>query len=599
MGPWAGLSIFAALHVLTSHATASSALGQVTTRTQLLPRAGGGIVERCLPIGLITLLCIGAALRIYAYAANPSLWLDEASLAHNIIGRSFAGLLAPLDRQQVAPLGFLWLEKIAVSLFGTSEYALRLVPLLASLAALPLFAHLARRLLSPVAALFALAIFAVSIPLLYFAAETKQYSLDVTMALALFALALPLRLREQPDPHPFHLSPKRAAALAAVGAAAPWLSQPSVFALGGVGLYLMLPLLRSAAPERRRAAPLLGAIFSLWAVSGAASIIRSLSLISAADRADLNRFWGDAFLPLSSGLVASARWVVSSTAEIFGWFFPPLVATLALALFVLGIIALARRRDGTATLLLAPLGFALFASALRIYPLSYRLVLFTAPSLLLATGAGAACLLEIARSLAWPGPTAAAYPHSGRASGTYAGTAAWIGVAGLLALTVARSALALGEIPFYREELRPVVHYLAKHRESGDAIYVYYGAARAFEYYAPREGIPRSAYQVGRCWREVWRRYLDDVDALRGRSRVWLVLSHPFLKGGIREDSLFTKYFSMVGRRVDAMSAIGAELQLYDLSDSASTRDVRASFTPPTTDDSSYAAVGCVGGLAN
>jgi hypothetical protein len=557
------------------------------------------MVERCLPIGLITLICIGATLRVYAYAANPSLWLDEASLAHNIISRSFAELLAPLDRQQVAPLGFLWLEKSAVSLFGTSEYALRLVPLLAGLAALPLFAHLARRLLSPVAALFALALFAVSIPLLYFAAETKQYSLDVTMALALFALALPARHRKQPGSHHLHLSQRRAAALAVVGAAAPWLSQPSVFALGGVGLYLMLPLLRTTAPERWRAAPLLGAIFSLWAVSGAASIIRSLSLISAADREDLNRFWGDAFLPLSSGLVASARWVGSTTAEIFGWFFPPLVAALALALFVLGIIALARRRDGTATLLLAPLGFALFASALRIYPLSYRLVLFTAPSLLLATAAGAACLLEIARSLTRPDTSAPARQHSGRASGMFAGVAASIVVSGLLALMVARSALALSELPFYREELRPVVHYLAEHRERGDAIYVYYGAARAFEYYAPREGIPQSAYQMGHCWREDWRRYLDEVDALRGQSRVWLVLSHPFLKGGIREDSLFTKYFSTVGRRIDATSAIGAELQLYDLSASASTRDARASFTPPTTSDSSYAAVGCVGGLAN
>ena len=30
-------------------------------------------------VALITLVCIGAALRIYAFAGNPSLWLDEAA----------------------------------------------------------------------------------------------------------------------------------------------------------------------------------------------------------------------------------------------------------------------------------------------------------------------------------------------------------------------------------------------------------------------------------------------------------------------------------------------------------------------------------------
>lgn len=585
------------------HAKASTDPDYLTRRAHSPTRDRGGIVARALPIALTALIVVGAALRIYAYAANASLWLDEAALAHNIISRSFAALLAPLDRQQVAPLGFLWLEKGAVSLFGTSEYALRLVPLLASLAALPLLAKVARRILSPVAAVFALALFAVVIPLLYFAAETKQYSLDVAIALALFALVLPRRSRVQPKEPPgnrvFDPSTRRAVALAALGVIAPWLSQPSVFALAGVGLYLLLPLLRAPAIERRHAARVLGPTFVLWAVSGGASILRSLSAISPADRADLDRFWEGAFLPLSSGFVASARWLGGTTTDIFGWLFPPHVATAAIALFVLGIIALARRRDGTATLLLAPLACALAASALRLYPFSYRLVLFTAPSLLLTTASGASWLLEIARSIGRPAARASAQPDTGRSHGRYASPAAVIVVCGMLALMVARSALALVELPFYREELRPVVHYLAQHRETGDAIYVYYGAGRAFEYYASRDGIPRSAYQLGRCERGEWRRYLDDVDALRGRPRVWLVLSHPFLKGGIREDSLFTIYFSKLGRRIDARSAVGAELLLYDLSGSATTGDVRASFTPPTTKDSSYAGVGCVGVVAN
>jgi hypothetical protein len=353
---------------------------------------------QAVPFALIALVIIGAALRIYAYAGNPSLWLDEAALANNIIGRNFVGLLSPLARQQVAPLGFLWLERGAASLFGTSEYALRLVPLLASLATLPLFAWVARRLLAPITSIFALALFAVAIPLIYFAADTKQYSLDVVMVLALFALVLRRRAPDESGARGRITLHGPGAALTLVGAVAPWLSQPSVFVLGGVALYLMLPLIHASRTERRQGARALVPTFTLWALSGAAATVQALTAVSPADRADLDRFWEHAFLPLSGGMMASVHWLGGTTYDVFVWLFPPLVSVAAIVLFVLGIVAIARRRDGTATLLLAPIFFALLASALHAYPVSYRLLLFTTPSLLIATGAGAQWLLELARS---------------------------------------------------------------------------------------------------------------------------------------------------------------------------------------------------------
>ena len=53
-------------------------------------------------------------------------------------GRSFAGLLRPLDDDQGAPVGFLVLERLVVRLLGPTELALRLVPFLASIATLVL-----------------------------------------------------------------------------------------------------------------------------------------------------------------------------------------------------------------------------------------------------------------------------------------------------------------------------------------------------------------------------------------------------------------------------------------------------------------------------
>lgn len=534
-------------------------------------------------VALIALVLFGAALRIYAYAGNPSLWLDEAALAQNIIGRSFVGLLAPLDRQQVAPLGFLWLEKAAVSLFGTSEYALRLVPLLASLATLPLFALVARRLLAPIAAIFALALFATATPLLYFAAEMKQYSLDVAVVLALFVLALPPPAVADSASRSRAISNRRLWALGIAGISAPWLSQPSVFVLSGVALYLALPYIHARGAERRGAVRTLGPVFVLWALSAGASILRSLSEVTPADRADLDRFWEHGFLPLSEGVMASVHWLGTTTHDVFAWLFPPVVAAAVIVLFVLGVVALVRRRDGTATLFLAPLALVLIASALRLYPVSFRLLLFTTPSLLLAVGTGAEWLLNLGRSFWRANPFA---------------SAATLGISVVLALLAARSAMTMVEIPFYREELRPMVHYLAEHRERGDAIYVYYASSPAFEYYAARDGIPRSAYRLGSCARGDWRRYVSEVNELRGRPRVWFVLSHAFYKSGIHEDSLFFQYFATVGKQIDSSSAVGAELALYDMS-STDSRAVPASFTPPLSHDSSAADIGCVGAVTN
>src|SRR5512146_485715 len=193
--------------------------------TTMAVPAGDAARPRVVLASLALILALGAGARIVAYAANRSLWTDEAALAASIVPRSFGQLAAPLDFAQVAPIAFLWLEKSVVSLFGAGEWALRLVPFVAGLLSLFLFALVARRVLDDAGALFATTLFAVAAPLIYFAAETKQYSSDMAVALALVLLTL--RLRERP------LDARRAAALAVAGAVAPFVSQPSLFVLAG------------------------------------------------------------------------------------------------------------------------------------------------------------------------------------------------------------------------------------------------------------------------------------------------------------------------------------------------------------------------------
>ena len=541
-----------------------------------LDRLARGLDSRAM---LAALVLLGAVLRIYQYAADRSLWLDEAALAHNIIQRGLGQLAAPLDYAQIAPLGFLWLEKCAVLLFGRSEYALRLLPLLASLAALVLFAIVARRILPDVAAPFALFLFATAPQLIYFASETKQYSFDTAGALAIVLMALEARERG--------LNGRRAVAFGVAGGLLPWFTQPSVFVLAAAAAYLLLPARKKGSPRgstkgstggSTRGSPIGCPMFcsimlGLWAIGAALATWHGLHSLAPGDATYLKTFWNPAFLPVRSGVVVSANWISDLARGAFQWHFAPRLPWVALVLFVLGVAQFALRARALLVLIIGPIVLALAASALHLYPVFSRLTLFVAPALFLTVGAGAALVLAVSsdRSVA-------------RAAAFIA-----LGIIALLSLTTARY------LPILREELRPVAEYVAQHRKPSDTIYVYYGAAQAFRYYAPREGIPDSAFTVGACARENWRAYTAQLDSLRGRSRVWLVLSHPFLRGGIREDSLFTTYLTHIGRRVQGVATYGALGELYDLSGAA---PGDSSYQPPESGDDSGAREKCFGVVA-
>lgn len=125
----------------------------------------------------------GVTLRLIHYFTAGSLWHDEACLALNIVHRDFLQLLKPLDYDQLAPVGYLWLEKVVTLTVGSSDLALRLPSLAASIAALIFLALLCKRVFGIWCAIVATAIIAVSPLWIYYAAELKPYSLDAALAL--------------------------------------------------------------------------------------------------------------------------------------------------------------------------------------------------------------------------------------------------------------------------------------------------------------------------------------------------------------------------------------------------------------------------------
>jgi hypothetical protein len=123
---------------------------------------------------VITVLVV-LALRSWQYFADPSLFIDEIALARNIQDLSWpALLLGPLDYEQSAPPGFLALVKMAISLWGTSDLAFRLIPFAASIAGLLIFYRIAI-FLPANSGLAALVLFALSPGIIRISSMVKPY----------------------------------------------------------------------------------------------------------------------------------------------------------------------------------------------------------------------------------------------------------------------------------------------------------------------------------------------------------------------------------------------------------------------------------------
>lgn len=498
----------------------------------------------------VLLILIGAALRVWQYLANSSLWVDEAALARNIIERPMTALFGGLDYAQVAPPGFLLIQKAMVAALGSSEYALRLFPLLCGIGGLVIFARLAGNILEGWAAPFAVGLFALGSPFVFFSSQAKQYSSDTAASLLVTSAAIWMQR------HPDHI--RRGVVLGTIGACVVWVSQPAFFVVAGVGASMAAVALLDR--QRSRLGPLL-TVEIMWGFSLIVAAVIALRTVSPMDRSYLDWYWEGGFWPIPPRSRADLLWPWHQLTWAFGAFgsgprrtngglnYP--WSPVFLVIMLVGYVALWKRRRNVALALAAPALLALAASAFQLYPFTGRLVVFLTPSFLLATAAGAHSLLA-----AWPKRLEFATP-------------ALLAVLGGAPVYAAITALPPERI----EHIRPIVASIATRRERDDAVYVYYGAGQAWLYYAPRFGLATSDVTVGRCSAGDPRAYLRELDRFRGRPRLWVVATH--LIRGTAELELLNAYLDAMGRRLDSIviSATtdaprqGAYAFLYDLSE--------------------------------
>ena len=339
-------------------------------------------------------VALGMLARLVRYLQCYPLWGDECMLAENFLTRDFTSLIAPLDHQQVAPLGFLWIELAMTWLAGFSEWSLRLFPLACGLASVWLMRHVAARLLSGPALAAAVAVFAVSYYPIRHAAEVKPYAVDTCMTLALLALAIEHWRAPGTTRWLWLLSLAGPMALA--------LSFPAAFVAGGVSLALAFDMWRGG----RRESILPWCCFNVAIVA----TFGGLFWLSESKRYDasadfMTQCWGYCFPPLDRPLGLAVWLLQAHTGETFAH---PLggqnfASTLTTLCYVAGLVAMYRAGLFIPLAMwLAPLGVALVAAALHRYPYgeTSRLMQYAAPLVCLPAGVGMAALVGLMKGTA-------------------------------------------------------------------------------------------------------------------------------------------------------------------------------------------------------
>lgn len=333
----------------------------------------------------------GILLRLLVYAQDRSYWMDEGSLAGNVVGKPPLDFSAPLTGDQLAPIGFLIAERAIVAILGPARYVTRLLPLSCGILAVLLFAKLAAQILPRRGALVALALFAFADDLVYYSSEFKPYSLDLAVGLTITLLAY--------DATTAPVTSRKAAHVALGAVMAPWCSFSSAFVVAGCGVTLLL------FASSLRLALLWVGIGALWLQSFFIAYHTSHALLGP--YTTMYVFWDFAFLPLSAipRDPASQAKAGGILLEIFVNplnLVPPMLRWLGIALpvllLVVGATRLFRRSRPAWLMLVLPFALAAIASAMKRYPLHGRLMLELVPAFLLMIALGTDVVFDVDRS---------------------------------------------------------------------------------------------------------------------------------------------------------------------------------------------------------
>jgi Dolichyl-phosphate-mannose-protein mannosyltransferase len=427
----------------------------------------------------LVLVLAGAVLRVWRWAAGWPLWLDEEMVSMNLRDRGLSQLTGALDNNQSAPLGWLWLQRLLVDLFGTGERTLRLVPLLFGIGTLLVAWLFGRHYLGPVGAVALVGFCAVNDAFVRYSAEVKHYSADAFAVLVLLGLAA--WVVERP-------TRRRAATWWAAAAAGGWISMGATLAAPGLALVLVGSAWWRRRWARARDVALPGVA---WLASFAVQYQLSLRFTAGSDY--LANFWDGLGYPPRSGPLAVARWLVHRPAALAadplhlnaglpGGVSPKILGGLFWLLVAAGLVVAVRRRPAYGLLLAAPVASALALAVLRVVPLAVRLALWMVPALL---AAAAVALDAAARLLVWARRRFVAPSVPSVPAPALARTVAVAALVPLMGLVPLGTSVVESTATRPAVDDRGAVGWMRAAHRPGDLVLAVGSATRAFQWYDP------------------------------------------------------------------------------------------------------------------
>nr|WP_239553761.1 glycosyltransferase family 39 protein [Tenggerimyces flavus] len=426
-------------------------------------------------IALILATSAGIAVRVALWWQNRSFWRDELALVQSLDDYSARRLLGPLSDAQAAPPGWLLAIRAATKVFGDSERAYRMLPLLAGCLTLVLLALLAVRLTrSHWAATVPVVMFATVSELVFYSAQTKPYTTDTLLVTALLLVAVVHIQTGKAETGKRHTG-KGDLVWYACLAVFPWFSHGAMLSIPLLACWVAVVHWR----RRQRSLAQLSVRLAFPAASVLAAALWSRHLTNQVP--DFATYW-DRFL----GPETPSDWWHWTTFAFQHLAHHELGARLwwaGLALAVAGAVAAFQRSKATAPLLVLPTITAYVAGLLGVYPFGHRLISFCVPGLVICVG------VLVDETAARVGRNA------------FARAAAGVLTAALILTTVWTTPTRLHHDLTYLyggDDYRSALTFVASKWNDSDLLLVGNGDRAAVRVYGPRLGLP-----AHRTWRAI------------------------------------------------------------------------------------------------
>jgi hypothetical protein len=482
--------------------------------------------------GILTyvVVSLGVALSLWQFFQSRSLWHDEANLAINIVERSYENLLLPLDRHQMAPIGFLLIEKLFFQCFGQHDLSLRILPLLSFWASIYFVYQLSSHLFkTKIVILLACTFFIFNPTILYFSSELKQYSGDVLFAISFAYLSI----------KHFEKSNYKYILLSIIGSIGIFFSNISPIILFCSGIYLFSHKLNSKIDIKKFPLCVLSWIISFGFYY--LYFIKDHPCIPF-----MNAFWQKSFFTLKNGshefYYMTWKKIIIFCSTLFK--FPILLSITLITAWLLEILQTLRNK-GYAMLswIVLPLIVHVCLSSLELYPFDTRFLLYITPIISIVAAKSIYKMTLKARNI------------------TFVNT---FTVITLLFLCISVFFIFPKEqsFPYKREEFLDVFQYVENKKTPIDHHYIFYGSEPAYTFYHKTGQLkPFKNLNIGHSYRGKKEKYISEIIKLKGTT--CLLFSHS--KYDQEEKYILQHLDSMGFHKIDHYLSIGASAYIYQI----------------------------------